>query len=64
MKKNHLEIISSVGSVAVFIVLITLVATFSENHLSSGIGYTAALLVFIVIMGLAGLKLARIPDSK
>ena len=61
MKKKSLEITFALGSVIVFIILIALSRIVLES--SAGIGYTASLLVFIVIMGLAGLKLADIPDK-
>ncbi len=61
MKKKALEIILSIASVAVFIILIAAVKLIIPA--SSGYGYTAALLVFLVIMGMAGLKLAEIPDK-
>ncbi|VVB96327.1 Uncharacterised protein [uncultured archaeon] len=61
MKKKALEIILSIASVAVFIILIAAVK-FAMPALA-GYGYTAALLVFLVIMGTAGLKLAEIPDK-
>ncbi len=61
MKKKPLEIILSVASVAVFIILIAAVKLIVPS--SSGYGYTAALLIFFVIMGMAGLKLAEIPDK-
>ena len=61
MKKQALEIILSVGSVAVFIVLIAAVKRIMPE--SQGYGYAAALLVFLVIMGMAGLKLAEMPDK-
>ncbi len=61
MKKKALEIILSIASVAVFIILIAAVRLIMPA--SSGYGYTAALLVFLVIMGMAGLKLAEIPDK-
>ncbi|MCZ7398365.1 MAG: hypothetical protein O8C62_01575 [Candidatus Methanoperedens sp.] len=61
MKKKALEIILSIASVAVFIILIAVVKLMIPA--SSGYGYTAALLVFLVIMGMAGLKLAEIPDK-
>ena len=60
MNKKALEIIVSVGSVAAFIVLIAAAKLIMPVP---GIGYTAALLIFIVIMGMAGLKLAEIPDK-
>ncbi len=61
MNKKSLEVIISVGSVAVFIALIA--AAKLMMPASSGFGYTTALLIFIVIMGMAGLKLAEIPDK-
>ena len=60
MNKKALEIIVSVGSVAIFIVLIA--AAKLAMPASAGFGYTAALLIFIVVMGMAGLKLAEIPE--
>jgi hypothetical protein len=61
MKKKALEIILSIASVAVFIILIAAVKLIIPS--SSGYGYTAALLVFLVIMGMTGLKIAQIPDK-
>lgn len=60
MNKKSIEIMVSVGSVAAFIVLIAAAKLIMPVP---GIGYTAALLIFIVIMGMAGLKLAEIPDK-
>ena len=61
MNKKALEIIVSVGSVAVFIVLIAAAKLIMPA--SAGFGYTAALVIFVIIMGMAGLKLAEIPDK-
>jgi hypothetical protein len=61
MNKKSLEIAISIGSVAFFIILIA--ASKFMMGSSSGIGYTASLLAFIVVMGLAGLKLAEVPDK-
>lgn len=61
MTKMHLEIVSALGSVALFVILI--VAVKLEMPESAGYGYTAALLIFMVVMGVAGLKLAEIPDK-
>ncbi|MCZ7357518.1 MAG: hypothetical protein O8C66_12560 [Candidatus Methanoperedens sp.] len=61
MEKMNLEIIASVSSVIILIILIT-----SSKLLlpaSPGYGYTIAVLVFVTIMGLAGLKLAEMPDK-
>jgi len=59
-KKSH-EIAISIGSVVLFIILIA--ASKYTMGASAGFGYAASLLVFIVIMGLAGLKLAEVPDK-
>jgi hypothetical protein len=61
MTKMHLEIGSALGSVALFVILIVAAKTLIPE--SAGYGYTAALLIFMVVMGAAGLKLAEIPDK-
>jgi len=61
MKKKALEIILSIASVTVFIILIAAVKLIIPA--SPGYGYAAALLVFLVIMGTVGLRLAEIPDK-
>ncbi len=61
MKKKTLEITLSIASVAVFIILIAAVRLAVPAF--AGYGYAAALLVFLVIMGTVGLKLAEIPDK-
>jgi hypothetical protein len=61
MKKMYLEIIIAVVSVAIFFILIVAAKLFIPAV--SGYGYSAALLVFVIIMGFAGLKLAEIPDK-
>ncbi len=61
MKKMHLEIIFAVGSVAVFVILIAVSKLIIPK--APGYGYTIALLTFVILMGLAGLKLAEIPDK-
>ena len=61
MKKMSLEILLVIGSVAVFVILT--VASRLIMPESAGYGYAAALLVFMVIMGFAGLKLAEIPEK-
>lgn len=60
MKKKPLEIIAALGSVAIFIVLIAAAKLIAPVP---GYGYVAALLIFVVIMGTAGMKLAGIPDT-
>jgi hypothetical protein len=61
MNKKSLEVAISIGSVVLFIILIA--ASKYTLGASAGIGYAASLLVFIVIMGLAGLKLAEVPEK-
>lgn len=61
MNKKSLEITLAVGSVLLFIILIAVSKILLKS--SAGLGYSASLLLFIVIMGLAGLKLAEIPDK-
>lgn len=59
MKKMSLEILTVIGAVAVFIILT--IASRLTMPGSAGYGYAVALLVFVVIMGFAGLKLAEMP---
>lgn len=61
MNKKSLEITLAVGSVLLFIILIAVSKILLKS--SAGFGYSASLLLFILIMGLAGLKLAEIPDK-
>lgn len=61
MTKMHLEISSALGSVTLFIILIAVVPSIMPE--STGYGYTFALLIFMVVMGVSGLKLADIPDK-
>ena len=60
MKKIFLEIGSSVGLVIVFIIGLVIINTkFLAN---AAYGNVALLLVFVIIAGLIGFKLAEIPD--
>ncbi len=61
MKKMQLEIITSVVSVGIFIILILTSRLVMPAQASYG--YTIALLIFVIMMGIAGLKLAQIPDK-
>ena len=61
MKKKSIEIILALGSVILLIILITASKVLLKSY--AGFGYTASLLFFIIVMGLAGLKLAEIPDG-
>jgi hypothetical protein len=61
MNKMQIEILISVASVAVFIIFILssklIMPAFARY------GYFAALIIFVIIMGIAGLKLAEMPDK-
>ncbi|HLB70130.1 MAG: hypothetical protein OIN88_09395 [Candidatus Methanoperedens sp.] len=61
MKKKQLEIVVTMGSVIIFIILVIAAGLIMRGF--SNYGYTAALLIFVIIMGIAGLKLAEIPDK-
>ncbi|MCX9084895.1 MAG: hypothetical protein OIN87_08880 [Candidatus Methanoperedens sp.] len=61
MNKRSREIAISIGSVILFVSLIA-ISKYTLGTLA-GFGYAGSLLVFIVIMGLAGLNLAEIPDK-
>ena len=61
MNKKSLEITLSIGSVALFVILIA--ASRLTLGTFEGFGYTVSLLIFIVIMGLAGIRLAEVPDK-
>ncbi len=61
MKKTQLEITMTVASLAIFI--ISIVASKLVIPASPGYGYAVALLVYVILMGVAGLKLAEIPDN-
>ncbi len=60
MKKMLLEIITSVVSVGIFIILI--MASRLVMPAQAGYGYAIALLIFVLMMGISGLKLAQMPD--
>jgi hypothetical protein len=60
MKKIFLEIGSSVGLVIVFIIGLVIINT--KFLVSAAYGNVALLLVFVIIAGFIGFKLAEIPD--
>ncbi len=61
MKKMHIEILTAVGSVAFLIVIIMV----SKLTLSMpGYGFITALLLYVIIMSIIGLKLAEMPEKK
>lgn len=60
MKKAYIEIASSVGAVALFIILIVIVNTIFSAY--AAYGNVAILVVFVVGVGLIGLKLAEISN--
>ncbi len=60
MKKMQIEILTSAGSVALLFILIISSRLFLQ---SPGFGYTGALLLYVLIMSIAGLKLAEMPEK-
>lgn len=60
MNKTYVEITSSVGAVAVFIILIVIVNTTFSAY--AAYGNVVILLIFVISVGLIGLKLAEISN--
>ncbi len=60
MKKMQIEILTSLGSVALLIILI---AVSRLTIQTPGYGYTATLLLYVIVMSIAGLKLAEMPEK-
>jgi hypothetical protein len=60
MKKKQIEILTSVGSVVMLIILISASRVLLQPP---GFGYTGALLLFVLIMSVVGLKLAEMPEK-
>ena len=60
MKKIFLEIGSSVGLVSLFIIALVIINTTFKAQ--ANYGTVALLLVFVIVAGAIGLKLAEIPD--
>jgi len=60
MKKMQIEILTAVGSVAMLIILIAGSRLLLQ---SPGFGYSGALLLYVLIMSIAGLKLAEISEK-
>ena len=60
MKKTQIEIFTSVGSLALLIILLVVSKLTIQ---SPGYGYLIALVIYVLIMSVAGLKLAEIPEK-
>ncbi len=60
MKKMQIEILTSLGSVALLIILI---AVSRLTLQTPGYGYMATLLLYVLAMSIAGLKLAEMPEK-
>jgi hypothetical protein len=60
MNKMQIEIFTSAGSVALLIILI---AASRLTMQTPGYGYTATLLLYVLVMSIAGLKLAEMPEK-
>ena len=60
MKKMQIEILTSLGSVALLIILI---AVSRLTLQTPGYGYITTLLLYVLAMSIAGLKLAEMPEK-
>lgn len=60
MKKTHIEIFTSIVSLALLVILL---AVSKLTMQSPGYGYLIALVLYVLIMSVAGLKLAEIPEK-
>ena len=60
MKKIYLEIGSSISMVLALIITIVVLDTVLPQY--APFGNTAALLLFVIVMGIIGIKLAEIKD--
>jgi len=60
MKKTQIEIFTSVGSLALLIILLVVSKLTMQ---SPGYGYLIALVLYVLIMSVAGLKLAEISEK-
>lgn len=63
MKKTYLEIGSSVGAVLIFIFLIVIMNDKAYSlHYFANYGNVAILILFVIIVGFIGIRLADIKD--
>jgi len=60
MKKTQIEIFTSIGSLALLIILLVVSKLTMQ---SPGYGYLIAMVLYVLIMSVAGLKLAEIPEK-
>ncbi len=60
MKKMQIEIFTSVGSIA-FLIVIIMVSRLTLP--TPEYGFTTALLLYVLIMSIVGLKLAEMPEK-
>jgi len=61
MNKKQLEIISAIGSTLLFVVL--LVGVNIGGMMQKEYGFVAAMVIFIVVTSVLGIKLTEIPDN-
>ena len=61
MNKKQLEIFSAIGSTLLFVVL--LVGVNIGGMVQKEYGFVAAIVVFIVVTSVLGIKLTEIPDN-
>ena len=61
MNKKQLEIVSAIGSTLLFIVL--LIGVNISGMVQKEYGFIAAMVVFVVIISVLGIKLTEIPNN-
>ncbi|MGP8320836.1 MAG: hypothetical protein ACT6FE_00710 [Methanosarcinaceae archaeon] len=61
MNKKQMEIVSSIGSTLVFVVL--LIGVNISGMMQKEYGFVGAMVVFVIIISLLGIKLAEIPND-
>jgi hypothetical protein len=61
MNKKQLEIISAIGSTLLFVVL--LVGVNIGGMVQKEYGFVVAMVIFIVVTSVLGIKLTEIPDN-
>ena len=60
MNKKQFEIVSAIGSVLIFVVL--LIGVNVGGMVQKEYGFVAAMVIFVVIISVLGIKLTEIPE--
>lgn len=61
MNKKHIEIVSTIGSTLIFVLL--LVGVNVGGMVQKEYGFVAAMVIFIILTSVLGIKLTKIPDN-